>query len=77
MPDITHDEWRAEVDAILIAAIGIDMDSMVGDQMTRSSWEAGDSPERFIREVVVQAVVEEWGPEYAELVLNAVGRRRS
>ena len=73
---MTHDEWRAEVDTILIAAMGTDMDSMVGDQMPRDAWEAGDSPETFIREVVVQAVVEEGGQEYAELVLNAVGRRR-
>ncbi len=77
MPDITHDDWVAEVDAILIDAIGVDMDSMVGDQMTRDAWQAGDSPECFVRETVVPAVVEEWGQEYAELVLNAVGRKRS
>jgi hypothetical protein len=72
-----YQEWRAEVDSILIAAIGVDMDSMVGGRMTYDAWEAGDSPERFIRETVVGAVVETWGPEYAEIVLDAVGRRRS
>lgn len=59
--------WLKEVDRLVEEKIGLSVFDLE-DMMFSDSFDAGESAEDFIREVVVPSVQENYGDEYAALL---------
>jgi len=59
--------WLKEVDAIVSAKIPVSVFDLE-DMLFRDAFDAGDSPQEFVSDVVRETVGENYGEEYAELL---------
>ncbi len=59
--------WLEEVDALVAGKVGLSVFDLE-DMLFFDSFEAGDSPEDFLSDVVAPMIVENYGEEYAQLL---------